>query len=110
MVKKGSTKAGSLPGYASGGRVAGSTQAGGQTEIMGMGAAPIGSTKAGVNMAPSGGTGPGSTYPNMMKGGSKPKGTNIPNIASLKGGKVKGSSVAAGKLANFHATRGASKL
>src|ERR1700745_1413042 len=108
MAKNRSTGAGKTPGLPLG-PVNGSTRAGGPTQIDSMGGMNTGSNVAGVNMVHVGGNQPGSTYPNMMKGGSKPSGSSKPN--AMKGGsKPTGSSIAAGKIAKFHATRGASKL
>lgn len=40
-----------------------------------------GTTVSGMGMKKMGGAGKGTTKPNMMKGGSKPKGNTIPNVA-----------------------------
>lgn len=109
MAKGSSKAAGKTSGAIVGGRVYGSNRAGGPTEIDSMGGQPGGSNVAGTNMVQVGGNQKGSSFPNMMKGGNKPSGSSKPNMMT-GGGKPKGSSVAAGKIAMFHKTRGASKL
>lgn len=110
----GSSKpAGKTPGLPQG-KVRGSNQGGGPTEIMGMGGPTVGSNVAGVNMVNVGGPNQGSTYPNGKTQGlpqGKVKGSSIQSHVPGNYGKIpKGSTVAAGKIAKFHATRGASKL